>query len=35
VKNLPPENTFKLNDSVMVYLFEGEESIREIIGIFE
>lgn len=33
--NLPPENPFKEQDLVMVYLFEGEDSIREIIGVFE
>ena len=33
--NLPPGNVFKEQDSVTVYLYEGEDSIREIIGIFE
>ena len=32
---LPPENTFKANDLVMVYLFEGEDSLKEIINVFE
>ena len=35
ITNLPPENTFKEQDLVMLYLFDGEESIREIINIFE
>ncbi len=34
VTNLPPENIFKKHDLVMVYLYDGEESIREIIKIF-
>lgn len=33
--NLPPNNVFKAQDSVMVYLFDGEDSIREIIKAFE
>lgn len=33
--NLPPGNVFKEQDSVTVYLYEGEDSIREIIGVFE
>ena len=35
ITNLPPENSFKEQDLVMLYLFDGEESIREIIKIFE
>lgn len=32
---LPPENSLKENDNAMLYLLEGEESIKEVIKLFE